>query len=53
MTAKNLMAPWKLHTQDGQVDITFVPFFQRTAKTDVWVLRSGSAPDDPAVSAER
>ncbi|HOB34632.1 MAG TPA: DUF2804 domain-containing protein [Bacillota bacterium] len=37
---KNLMAPWKLHTQDGQVDITFVPFFQRTAKTDVWVLRS-------------
>jgi hypothetical protein len=38
--SKNLMAPWKLQTEDGQVDITFVPFFQRTAKTDVWVLRS-------------
>lgn len=37
---KNLMAPWKLQTESGQVDTTFVPFFQRNAKTDALVLRS-------------
>lgn len=38
--SSNLMAPWTLKTESPMVDVTFVPFFQRTAKTDVKVLRS-------------
>lgn len=37
---ENLMAPWTLQTDSDMVDVTFVPFFQRNAKTDIKILRS-------------
>jgi hypothetical protein len=37
----HLMKPWKLKTKTTQrVDLTFTPFYERVAKTDMWVLKS-------------
>lgn len=37
----NFMAPWRIHTrEDDQVDLTFEPFFERVARTDVLIVRS-------------
>ncbi len=38
---QNFMAPWKLTTTEtDRVNLTFTPFFERTAKTDALVIRS-------------
>ncbi len=34
------MAPWKMHSDDDRLDLTFTPFFERIAKTDAKVLKS-------------
>lgn len=37
----HFMQPWRLRTAfSDQVDLTFTPFFERVAKTDLWLLRS-------------
>jgi hypothetical protein len=38
---QRFMDPWHLKTSfSDQVDLTFTPFFERVAKTDLWILRS-------------
>ena len=38
---QDFMAPWKLTTTEtDRVNLTFTPFFERTAKTDALVIRS-------------
>jgi len=36
----NFKAPWKMKSPDGRLDLKFVPFFERAAKTDIKVLSS-------------
>jgi len=37
----HFMEPWKLHTAfSNQVNLVFTPFYERVAKTDLWILRS-------------
>ena len=36
----NYMLPWKMTSDDGRLDLDFEPFYDRTAKTDVKILRS-------------
>jgi hypothetical protein len=38
--SKNFKAPWKMCSPDGRVDLTFTPFFERVAKTDMKLLSS-------------
>jgi hypothetical protein len=38
--SKNFKAPWKMCSPDGRVDLTFTPFFERVAKTDMNLLSS-------------
>lgn len=33
-------APWTMRSPDGRLDLTFTPFFERVAKTDLKVLSS-------------
>lgn len=37
---KNFMDPWHMQADDGRLDLEFTPFLDRTAKTDLAVLRS-------------
>ena len=40
-STQNFKAPWKLHTAETKrVDLTFTPFFERIAKTDMAIIRS-------------
>ena len=40
-STQDFKAPWKLHTAEtGRVDLTFTPFFERIAKTDMAIIRS-------------
>jgi hypothetical protein len=37
----HFMETWHLHTAfSNQVNLTFTPFYERVAKTDLWILRS-------------
>ncbi len=38
--SKNFMAPWKMQSDDGRLQLTFTPFFERVARTDAKVLVS-------------
>ncbi len=38
--SKNFMAPWTMHSDDGRLELTFTPFFERVARTDAKVLVS-------------
>lgn len=37
---KNFMQPWTMKAPDGRLDLVFTPFLDRTAKTDLKLLRS-------------
>ncbi len=37
---KDFMKPWTMRSPDGRLDLTFEPFLERLAKTDMWLLRS-------------
>lgn len=37
---RNFMSPWTMICPDGRIDLTFTPFFERVAKTDLKLLRS-------------
>lgn len=40
-STQDFKAPWKLQTAEtGRVDLTFTPFFERIAKTDMVIIRS-------------
>lgn len=40
-STQDFKAPWKLHTAETRrVDLTFTPFFERVAKTDMAIIRS-------------
>lgn len=34
------MSPWKMISEDERLNLTFTPFFERVAKTDLKVLNS-------------
>jgi hypothetical protein len=36
----NFMRPWTMKSPDGRLDLTFTPFLERVAKTDLKLLRS-------------
>jgi hypothetical protein len=38
--SKNFKAPWKMCSLDGRLDLTFTPFFERVARTDLKLLSS-------------
>ncbi|MBC7231906.1 MAG: DUF2804 domain-containing protein [Chloroflexi bacterium] len=38
--AKNFMRPWKIHSPDGRLDLEFVPFKERVARSDLFLLYS-------------
>ncbi len=38
--SRNFKAPWSMRSPDGRLDLTFTPFFERVAKTDVKLLSS-------------
>jgi hypothetical protein len=38
--SKNFKAPWKMCSPDGRLDLTFTPFFERVARTDLKLLSS-------------
>jgi hypothetical protein len=39
--SSDFMRPWMVRTRaSGQVDLTFEPFFERVAKTDLLILKS-------------
>jgi hypothetical protein len=38
--SKNFMAPWKMQNEDGRLNLTFTPFYERIAKTDAKILTS-------------
>jgi hypothetical protein len=37
---KAFTQPWRLASPDGRLDLTFTPFAERVARTDLRVLRS-------------
>ncbi len=37
---KDFMKPWTMRSTDGRLDLSFEPFLERVAKTDLWLLRS-------------
>lgn len=37
---KNFMAAWKMQSDDGRLSLTFTPFFERVARTDIKLLVS-------------
>lgn len=40
-STQDFKAPWKIQTAEtGRVDLTFTPFFERIAKTDMAIIRS-------------
>ena len=39
-TSGDYMRPWRFRDDDGRLDLTFTPFFERVAKTDMVVIRS-------------
>jgi len=38
--ARNFKSPWTMRSPDGRLDLTFTPFFERVAKTDLKILYS-------------
>jgi hypothetical protein len=38
--SRNFMAPWKMRSDDGRLELTFTPFYERIAKTDAKILTS-------------
>ena len=36
----NFQAPWRMVAPDGRLDLTFTPFLERVAKTDLLLIRS-------------
>jgi hypothetical protein len=38
--SSDFMRPWTMKSPDGRVDLTFTPFFERVAKTDVKLIYS-------------
>lgn len=38
--SNNFMSPWKMISDDERLNLTFTPFFERVAKTDVKILNS-------------
>ncbi len=38
--AANFQAPWRMVAPDGRLDLTFTPFLERVAKTDLLLIRS-------------
>jgi len=37
---RNWMRPWRISAPSGAVDLTFTPFLERVAASDVWLVRS-------------
>ncbi|NSW51057.1 MAG: DUF2804 domain-containing protein [Anaerolineae bacterium] len=38
--SKNYMEPWHMKSEDGRLNLRFEPFYDRTAKTDIKLLKS-------------
>ena len=36
----NFMRPWRIVAPSGQFDLTFTPFIERIAASDLWLVRS-------------
>jgi hypothetical protein len=37
---QHFMKPWRMKDEDGRLDLTFAPFYERVAKTDLKILNS-------------
>jgi hypothetical protein len=37
---ERFMKPWRMKDEDGRLDLTFTPFYERVAKTDLKILHS-------------
>lgn len=37
---QNFMRPWRITDPNGQIDLTFTPFLERVAASNVWLVRS-------------
>lgn len=37
---KDFMRPWRISDPEGRLDLTFTPFLERVAASDVWLVRS-------------
>ncbi len=37
---QNFMRPWRITDPNGQLDLTFTPFLERVATSNVWLVRS-------------